>query len=202
MDENKIWYYLVLGIIYFVFNRFFKKTKERPDADPERSFSETKTEPTEKPLSFEELLREITEGKKQANQPPPKPVPTTQYVNYDDDIDEEEQDLEDVNYDYKNQDKIYETYEKAKNEAFQRPSLEETMNLEPIGTFGRFQEFEDNEKNTVLSEYSEAFNDPEGVKKAFVLSEIFNRKYTWVLYFLNWPYPDGASRKFEHDIFW
>ncbi len=180
MDENKIWYYLVLGIIYFVFNRFFKKAKENPDTNPQRPSSETRTEPTEKPLSFEELLREITEGKKQASQPKPKPkpVPTTQYVDYDDDIDEEEQDLEDVNYDYKNQDKIYETYEKAKKEAFDRPSLEESMKLEPMGSFGRFKEFEDNEKNTVLSEYSEAFNDPEGVKKAFVLSEIFNRKYT------------------------
>ena len=81
------------------------------------------------------------------------------------------------NYDYKNEDKIYETYEKAKKEAFNRPSLEETLKLQPMSEFGRFKEFEDNEKNTVLSEYSEAFNDPEGVKKAFVLSEIFNRKY-------------------------
>ena len=177
MDDYKIWFYLILGIIY-VLSKALKKPKGQSTSNPDSTYSETsQREPAEKPLSFEELLREITEGKKPASQPAQKPLPTTQYVDYDDDIPDEEQDLEDINYDYKNEDKIYETYEKAKKEAFNRPSLEETLKLQPMSEFGRFKEFEDNEKNTVLSEYSEAFNDPEGVKKAFVLSEIFNRKY-------------------------
>lgn len=178
MDDYKIWFYLILGVIY-ILSKVLKKPKSRPDTNPDQSYSETSTrEPAEKPLSFEELLREITEGKKPVTQQRPTPTPTPQYVDYDDNIGEEERDLEDVNYDYQNEDKTYETYEKAKKEAFDRPSLEETLKLQPMGTFGRFKEFEDDEKNTVLSEYSEAFSDPEGVKKAFVLSEIFNRKYT------------------------
>ena len=177
MDDYKIWFYLILGVIY-ILSKVLKKPKSIPGSNPKDTYSDTSaSEPSEKPLSFEELLREITEGKTKPVQQKPKPVPSTPYVDYDDNIGEEENDLEDVNYDYRNEDKIYETYEKAKKEAFERPSLEESLKLQPMSEFGRFKEFEDNEKNTVLSEYSEAFNDPEGVRKAFVLSEIFNRKY-------------------------
>ena len=175
MDDYKIWIYLILGIIY-VLSKALKKPKSRPGTGPARTYTETSKPSSEKQLTFEELLREITEGKSQSEGQ--KPVSTPQYVDYDDNIPKEEQDLEDINYDYKNEDKIYETYEKAKKEAFERPSLEETLKLADEVKFEKFKEFEDQDKNTVLSEYSEAFNDPEGVKKAFVLSEIFNRKYT------------------------
>jgi hypothetical protein len=178
MDDYKIWFYLILGIIY-ILSRALKKPKRPTGSTPEQTYSKNSSPaPKEEPLSFEELLREITEGKTKTKPPKPKPAPTPQYVDYDDDIPEEEQDLEDVNYDYRNEDKIYETYEKAKKQAFERPSLEETLESREGMKFEKFKEFEDEEKNTVLSEYSEAFNDPEGVKKAFVLSEIFNRKYT------------------------
>lgn len=178
MDDYKIWFYLILGVIY-ILSKVLKKPKNQPGSNPDQSYSDTTSPaPEEKPLSFEELLREITEGKKPASQQEQKPIPTPQYVDYDDNIGEEEQDLEDINYDYRNEDKIYETYEKAKKMAFERPSLEETLKLREDIKFEKFKEFEEEEKNTVLSEYSEAFNDPEGVRKAFVLSEIFNRKYT------------------------
>ena len=100
--------------------------------------------PPSKVLTFEELLKEITESK---TQPKPAP-PEAEYVDYDDEIEEEIQekdeikDLEDVDYDYK-KDKVVVEYEQAKQQAFLRPSLEETLNIKDIDTrFEKFKVFE------------------------------------------------------------
>jgi hypothetical protein len=136
--------------------------------------------PVQKPkqLTFEELLREITEAK-QPQQPVYQPAERkAEYVDYDDQIGEEEQDLEDVNYDYKKKDKLYDVYEEAKRQAFVRPSLEETMNVRDTNMqFGKFKVFERQEQRNLLEEYTRDFKDPEGFKKALVLSEILKRKF-------------------------
>ena len=75
-------------------------------------------------------------------------------------------------------DKVYDIYEDAKRLAFERPSLEETMKVTDTNVkFGKFKEFEAEEQRDLLAEYSKQFRDPEGLKKAVVLSEILNRKF-------------------------
>ncbi|HEY3430073.1 MAG TPA: hypothetical protein VGK39_05300, partial [Cyclobacteriaceae bacterium] len=117
MDE-KILIYIVIGIIYFLFNRLKKKGTEddrEMGVPPEQSQEST----SPRPMSFEELLREITEGKQQKQQQPvpegesdyrrvpPKPA----YVDYDDDIESEEKSLEKVTFD---EERINQVYEDAK----------------------------------------------------------------------------------------
>ena len=81
------------------------------------------------------------------------------YEDYDDNIEKDEKDLEDVTYDYRNQDKIYETYENAKKEAFNKASLEETMHVEDtVVKYGRFKEFNKEEVPTVASTIAKEFN--------------------------------------------
>jgi len=181
MDE-KIWIYIVIGIIYFLFNRLNKK---KPEAEPDfdRPVNPTLESDRAKPVSFEDLLKEITEGK-QPNPTPPlvmhqrpeyrRPEPPPVYVDYDDEIEAEEQSLEKVTFD---RERTNEIYENAKKQAFNRPSLEESLKLADVNTtFGKFKEFEVKERN-ILSEYTKDLRDPKGLKKAVILSEVLNRKH-------------------------
>jgi hypothetical protein len=180
MDE-KVIFYIVLGIIYFIYNAI-KKKKPEDEPGPDRPQSRPQTNKPQ-PVSFEDLLREITEGKQPekfpespANQQKPqyrKPQPA--YVDYDDDLEEEEKSLEKMSFDDERSNKAYED---AKKMAFNRPSLEETMKLDQVNTtFGRFKEFEKKQNGGVLFEYVKDLRDPKGFKKALILSEVLNRKH-------------------------
>jgi hypothetical protein len=133
----KIIFWIIVGILYLI-------TQMRKKAEP--PISRPKTNPTEsetfdKPLTFDELLREIQTAKS----PKPQPVPVTDYVDYDDEIEEDAKPFEKVNY--QKEDKIYETYEKARQEAFVKPSMEETLKLEnTIVRFGQFKSYAQEEK--------------------------------------------------------
>jgi hypothetical protein len=188
--DFQFWLYVIIGVIYFL-SRVLKKKEPQPQNDanqprPERQ-REVSTPVSErpKPLTFEELLKEITEAKQ-----PQKPVyqpqayqsqakPKQDFVDYDDEIVAEEQDLEVIEPDYRKKDKsYYDVYEDAKRQAFERPSLEETMNVTDTDMkFGKFKEFEQVKYRDSPSEYIKDLQDPEGLKKAFVLSEILNRKF-------------------------
>lgn len=181
--DYQFWIYVIIAIIYGI-SRVIKKAENQPKdvsaPQPDRTIRYDTKPPVEKPkqLTFEELLREITEAKQ-----PVKPVetsvrPQAEYVDYDDELPDEEQDLEDVNYDYKKKDKLYDVYEEAKRQAFERPSLEETMNIKNTDMqFGKFKAFEQKAQRNLLEEYTRDFQDPEGFKKAVVMSEILNRKF-------------------------
>lgn len=184
MDE-KIIFYIVLGIIYFVVNALKKK---KPENEPGPDRPPSRPQPHKpQPVSFEDLLREITEGKQRPKssetpstaqkttyrQPLPKPQPA--YVDYDDDLEEEAKRLENTSFD---DDRSNKAYEEAKKMAFNRPSLEETMTLDQVNTtYGRFKEFDKKEEPGLLAEYVQDLRDPKGFKKALILSEILNRKH-------------------------
>ena len=176
MDSFQFWLYVIIGVIYLVSRARKKKADQSPgpvDASEEKPFSSTRHEGKKpKQLSFEELLKEITESKQQ-RQPMEEPV-----VDYDENLEEEEKDLEDVEYDYRKQNKTYEVYEEAKKQAFFRPSLEETMKLQDtVVNFGKFKEFEKRAENNLAAEYLKEFHDTDSLKKAVVMSEILKRKF-------------------------
>ena len=132
-------------------------------------------------MTFEELLREI-QASKNPPQPPAPVVTKTEYkpvkplvVDYDDDIEQEEKDLETIPAD---DNRSFELYEKAKREAFQRPSLEETMKLQDtVMKYSHFKEYDESAKRSVAKEVLQDFQDPEGFRKAFIMSEILKRKF-------------------------
>ena len=180
MDNLQFWLYVIIGIIYLV-SRLRKKQAEQPS---EPSQPKREDEVPERPMTFEELLREITEGKTEKK---PEPVVPSRKPVYEQRREERTQevipeteidDLEEVDYDYKKQDTIYEKYEEAKKQAFQRASLEETMKLSQTEMkFGKFKEFEISNDRDLVSAYLSDFKDPEGLKKAIVMSEILKRKF-------------------------
>lgn len=183
MDNIQFWIWLIVIVVTFL-SRFKKKQTDggTPTFGGDEPFNNP-SEPTQKPVSFEDLLREI-----QASKPSPAPAPTTSikslitakkqdFVDYDDDL-EEEAVTERVDYRVRDQDKTFETYEKAKQAAFNRPSLEETMKLEDTEVkFGQFKGYQQDSQVVPALAYVKDLQDPEGFKKAFILSEILNRKF-------------------------
>jgi hypothetical protein len=174
MGELKIIIWIVLGIIYLVSRARKKKETEAPQVPSEEPYTENK------PVTFEDLLREIQQAK--TPKPTPQPVfePVQEYktVDYDDDLQEEIKPLENTNYDYRQHDTIYETYEKARQEAFLRPSMEETLKLEnSVVRFGQFKGYEQETKPTLASVYAKELRDPTNFRKAFIMSEILNRRF-------------------------
>jgi hypothetical protein len=154
------------------------KNKKRSGGAPEGMPGQPEV-PAEKPMTFEELLREIEASRQPAK---PKPVPVVaqrevEVVDYDNDLKDEAEDLETIP-DYRKEDAIYDVYEKAKKEAFSRPSLEETTKLEDtIVRFGQFKGYQKQDNKVVISDYLKDFHDREGLKKAFVMSEVLKRRF-------------------------
>lgn len=178
MDNPKIWFYIILGGIYLL-SRILKKSDQPPTPDTHKKPSENAESPTSKPMTFEELMREISASKNvPQSQKPITSVPQTTYVDYDDQIEDEVKDLEDVNYQYRSKGDVYDTYEEAKKKAFNQSSLEDTLKLENTNMeYGKFKEFDQKYQPTLLDKYIEDLKDPEGFKKAIVLNEILNRKF-------------------------
>ncbi len=181
MGDFQFWLYVLIGVIYLlsrVLKKPEKKAEELPDVRPDKPVTRFEPPPAKpraptKVLTFEELLKEITESRSQPKAPPQE----EEYANYEEDLKEEEQDLEDVNYDYK-RDKVAVEYEEAKQHAFLRPSLEETLNIKDIDTtFEKFKVFEQADQANLMDRYLVDFYDPEGLKKAIVMSEILQRKF-------------------------
>ena len=198
MDVDKFWIYVVLAVIYGA-TRLLKKDQKKPASTPRqntpprdapvsrrrevpgrapatRTLSESVKQqeaPKQQPkaMTFEELMREIMDAKTGA--PRQEPV-----VDYDDQIGEEERDLEDVNYDNRKDSEVVATYERAKKEAFYRPSLEETMKVgDTVVSFGKFKEFERTKESNLAEQYMNAFGDMDQVRKAVVMSEILKPKF-------------------------
>jgi hypothetical protein len=184
MDEFKIIFWIIVGLIYII-----SKTRSKQKKQSQSTDERTDSAPESKPISFEDLLREIQQAKNPKPEPPVQQKPVLQtstaqrpakpydYKDYDDDIEEEEK-REVVRPDYKSDDKIYDVYEEAKKQAFVKPSLEDTMKLEDtVVRFDHFKGYKQEKANTLGISYLKEFNDPEGFKKAFIMSEILKRKF-------------------------
>lgn len=176
MDDLQFWLYIIVVVIYFI-ARGRKKLKQANTNAPRQAPGQrpapqtTSTTREERPPTFEELLKEITESR--------KPQPKTEYVDYDEELEERPAPLEQTDFDYRKQDKAaYTLYEEGKREAFQRPSLEEKMERKEEPTIlGRFKSFDLSPENQIFSDYIKELRDPEGFKKALILSELINRKH-------------------------
>ncbi|MCA4896336.1 MAG: hypothetical protein ING84_15155 [Cytophagales bacterium] len=174
MDNIQFWIWLIVIIVTFI----ARAKKKKPEGDTTTFGGEPidrRTSPAEKPISFEDLLREIQASK--APQPAPITTKKQEYVDYDDEL-EEEAVTERVDYSKRDQDNTFQTYERAKQDAFNRASLEETMKIEDtVVRFGQFKGYQQDTEVNVLAEYVKDLQDPNGFRKAFILSEVLNRKF-------------------------
>ncbi len=188
MDELKILFWIVIALVY-LFAR--KKKKPAPPTSSQPADSEeyeTQAPTSNKPMTFEDLLREIEGSKKPERNPLPVPKPFVQEpvkpewqpYNYDEEVikEKKQKPLEDTNYDYRKHDKIYEEYDNATKYAFLRPSLEETMKIEDtIVRFNQFKGYQTETKSRFRDDLLRELKNPQSFRKAFILSEILQRKF-------------------------
>ena len=175
MDDNgNIIYYIILGAIYLL-SRVFGKKKKKPGAIPPQK--RKITPPTAKseeapPLSFEDILRELSGNKQPKPETDPDSAPTPALIPTPPSIPVREAAREQA-YSVDEIDEIAVDYEVP------RAIGSETSTEAPIKrkklTFKRDEHFTIKEKVTI--DYLDILSEQDGAAKAFVLSEIFARKY-------------------------
>jgi len=182
MDEFKIIFWIIVGLVYIITKARGKQKKQAGPVEQERETEEAK------PISFEDLLREIQQAKNPKVEPPVQQRPLAQatpqrpakpydYQDFDDDIEIEEK-RQPVQPDYKADDKIYEVYEEAKKQAFSRPSLEETLKVgDTVVKYDQFKNYKKEKVSAPGLSFLKEFKDPNGFRRAFIMSEILKRKF-------------------------
>jgi hypothetical protein len=175
MDEFKIVIWIVGLVIYFLVKS--RKNKSVPESQkPEFNDAPTGS----KPMTFEELLREITEGKAIK----PEAVEAEEVVDYEtqnatteESLGPEKQVLEKTDFDYQTQDKIYSIYEQARKDAFQQASLEDTLKLKDTDVnFGKFKEYQAEQLKPLIN-FETDLKNPEQLRKAIILNEILKPRF-------------------------
>ena len=195
MDREVI-IYIVFAIIYFVV-RMLKKKQQPPDAT-ERDFEQETGQggqpASERPVSFEDLLRELTGQKQPQQAPPPPEEPRAPGRNQRRDFQfpSDGDNYEDVHEEWEDKDvavlkegsttRVFADEESKRiyeQSISQVKSQEDELEKQLAIAKSRFKEFEiqEEESSAVRDEIVEMLQSPEGAKKAIILSEILNRKY-------------------------
>ncbi len=147
-DIGNLVYILFVAVI-FILNLFTKAKKKRGQNIPRAEDPTTLGPPPTKGKTFEELLEEFTGS---SPEPPPLPPPVQRKPTP--------------------KPKSQSVYQQqAKPKAVPETSKHSILTTD----FKRFEEFDEEEVEG--TDYSELFEDHDSVQKAFVLSEIFQKKY-------------------------
>ncbi len=174
-DNNNIVYYIVLGVIYLlsrIFGKKKKKVKPAVKPVPERTIEPpTAQKEVAETLSFEDILRELSGGAKPKPEPEPETIPYPELGG-----ERELQQVDKPSYQLDEIDEIAVDYEVPKAigyEALPEPNL--VSKKDHINIYERADSFKIKQKEEI--DYLENLYLPDGVAKAFVMSEIFARKY-------------------------
>jgi hypothetical protein len=162
MEDIQIILYIILAVIA-ILSRVFKANKQAKQSAPPASGQEGSSKPVK---SFEDLLREFTEGPTQ--RPAPAPI-------YELEEEEEEDDYfaqRDAEAQRIFQESIY-TPAVSSMESLERNEGLSDSERE----FRRFAEFDKQEEAGIAADIHHILSEVDGAKKAVVLSEILNRKY-------------------------
>lgn len=181
-DNGNIIYYIILGVIYLL-SRVFGKKKKKPGVEPpqERKIAPPTAESEEPaPLSFEDILRGLSGAKQPKPEPDPDPAPAPEpelmQVPAFTPAPPPKPVLEAAReqaYSVDEIDQIAVDYEvpKAIGSEFKHARTIKRKKL----TFKRNEHFVIEEKQSI--DFLETLAQHNGAAKAFVMSEIFERKY-------------------------
>ncbi len=178
MDDLELYIYIALGAIYFL-SRAFRKKKQAPPPQKHRNTDSgggyEKAPRTEKPVTFEDLLKEFT-GRKE------KPE-----YEYEEEPEELEESYVDGNYnkeekfteEYETQEESrYKSYEEVYNVNKDFKTLDEQVNLESAEK-KRFDEYKISEGVNIhtAKRYRDLLRNKDSIKDAIILKEILDCKY-------------------------
>lgn len=156
MDNIQLILYIVFVVGYLIFKALTGKKKEQPEAGPE-----TGQDPPRKARpapTFEDILKELTGVDTEEPLPERVDKPRREASKKAEEISEH----------------VQESYERATEEAKKAEKLDERIDLEPPR---KKITVEETSRETVENDYLAWMQDADDAKKAFVLSEIINRKY-------------------------
>ncbi|HEY5692093.1 MAG TPA: hypothetical protein VIS49_11590 [Cyclobacteriaceae bacterium] len=177
--DFQFWIWLIVIVITLIARANKKKQGQAPPTDELPDFSgDSQSSRQPKAVTFEDLLREI-QGEKERSKPvrpEPKVEKKYDFVDYDDDIPEEIQDLEDVDYNVAEDVDVFKKYEEAQKEAENELISEKKEGVGRIIRSEHFKEYDLKKKRASFNFLNE-LKDPKGFKKAFIMSEILNKKY-------------------------
>lgn len=168
MDDFNFWWYIIAAVIYFLTRK--KKKKEQPSNRPG---SENNPPKNQQPKSFEDLLREITEGRNES-----EPVIEQEPVV----IEQEERSIQDENIRLEGNRRAFADDESRRvYEESIKMAEGADLEFEPDEHFRAPSLFkgsknDDEEEWTIADEIRDGLNSSEA-RKAVIYSEILNRKY-------------------------
>ena len=170
MEDNKIWFYIIAAIIYF-FTRRKKKKSQQPTAAPTES---KRPQQDKKPVSFEDLLKEITEGREE-EAPQAEVIEKKHESVYEEEI-EQERNTGKRHFADAESRRIYEQsiahaaeVDSAHDHAFEPDDDYVSKKM--------FKGLEVEEDSTLADEIREGLQGSGNARKAIIYSEILNKKY-------------------------
>jgi hypothetical protein len=183
MNDLEIYIYIALALIYFLSRAFRKKKPAKPPRPTSRTSSEEAYEhpsQKEKPLTFEDLLKEFTGQKNEpVSDVQEEEIEEESYKSLEEEyINSEEQpySAEYETYDESN----YKSYEEVYGEGKHLKTLDEQVQInEPVRK--RFDEYKIKEEINIhkASRFRELLRNKDSIKDAIILKEILDRRYFW-----------------------
>jgi len=176
MDRTQIIIYIIFGLVYLLMRVI--KNRNAPK-EQEEGEVEQQPRPKTKPITFEDLLKELS-GVEEVEKPKPQPQPVPKPL-----VKEEAYDHPFAKANKKKQNKGAFSYDDKPNTRFEKYrdakplSLEEKYKTTAIKD--RKDEFDSKyhkeEEHTMADDVRESLRSPSDIKKAFVLSEVLQRKF-------------------------
>ncbi len=161
MENLQIYFYIILLIIYLVARVMKSKDNAKPKSGQPQPTDDTDYKSPERPFSFDDVFKEL---EKQFGGEEDKPIPHREHYR-------EQQPLKE---------KLPEPPLSNEYKSLTKADLESTELSKQIGEMGSLLK-EDTTKRGSKSEepsyYAKLFKSGNGARDAFVMGEIFNKKY-------------------------
>ena len=168
MDDFNFWWYIIAAVIYFL----TRGRKKKQASKPSRPGTENAPTSNNRPKSFEELLREITEGTTEVEEEVPAEEP---------EVAKPAQEVEKSrSFEREGSRRVF-ADDESKRVYEESIKMAEGADLEfaPEEQFRSDRLFKDHKEETQTSFAKELMDgfDADEAKKAVIYAEIFNRKY-------------------------
>ncbi|HNP20046.1 MAG TPA: hypothetical protein PKL31_16525 [Fulvivirga sp.] len=152
MDDIQLILYIAF-VVFAIVSRMLKSKKAGKLKPPVQTEQET----TEREFSFEDLLKEFTEGPKK---------------------EEHREEVEEVfEEEYQNDEEAERIYQESIAATERYEQMAKVSEDRHTGNFKHFGGYSEEDVEEEENEYAELFQDQNSAKRAIILSEIINRKY-------------------------
>lgn len=172
MDNLQLWIYIIFGILYFLSRSMRKNKSNRKPISPLETQENQEKRP---PVSFEDLLREITEQRNEETAQAPREISDTTAA--DTSSSQSENRPKPASKSSRN---VISPSKDEESKKIYEKSIAAASEEEPI-TFERDRHFKavvgDTHTKDASSTIKQWLSNPQEAKKAIILSEILNRKY-------------------------